>query len=111
MIFDGFDFQTRVIKLRPRQSSTCLMCKRLTEAYLDSGICQEILDSFDYNQFCGVSNYNDKTNSLDILDKAHQRISCQKFNEIQKLNDYLLIDVRSNCQFQICSLPNSLSNV
>ena len=103
LIFDGLDFQTRTIKLRPKQPE-CLVCKNETKSI-------EILNSFDYNQFCGVKNYNDKALDIKLLDNDTQRIKCTQFNELVSNNsNFMLIDVRPVHEFQICSLPNSLSS-
>ena len=113
MIFDGLDFQTRIIKLRPKQSETCAMCKNLG-AHLTEIQINDIIDKFNYEFFCGVSNYNDKTVDLNILNTEKQRITC---NDYRKLNDgnkeysHLMIDVRPSCQFDICSLPDSISKL
>lgn len=108
LLFDGLDFQTRIIKLRPKQSD-CLMCKHETKSL-------DLLKLFDYNHFCGVSNYNDKTLDLKILNNDTQRIECSKFKQIISNTEtsaasYMLIDVRPTHEFQICCLPNSLSKI
>lgn len=111
LIFDGLDFQTRIIKLRPRQTETCLMCKNANSKLTIEGI-REILSSFDYTVFCGTSNFNDKSLNLNILDSKTERITCAQYKDIitqQESNTHMLIDVRPKCQFNICSLPNSLS--
>lgn len=110
LIFDGLDFQTRIIKLRPRQVDTCIMCQYAIKAEnnLSLEVVKEILDKFDYNQFCGVSNYNDKTLDIKVLGEE-QRISCLNYKEILP-ERHLLIDVRPKCQFKICRLPNSISS-
>jgi hypothetical protein len=103
LLFDGLDFQTRIIKLRPKQIDSCLVCKQDNKSI-------DILDKFDYNQFCGVSNYNDKTLEVKLLNIETQRISCLKYKEeMQANNNHLLIDVRPTHEFQICSLSNSIS--
>jgi adenylyltransferase/sulfurtransferase len=102
LIFDGLEFQTRIIKLRPKQTE-CIMCSLQEKKTLD------ILEKFDYNQFCGVVNYNDKTLHISLLDSATQRISCPKYKEISTSDSHLLIDCRPQHEFQICSLPNSIS--
>lgn len=117
LIFDGFDLQTRIIKLRPRQIETCVMCKHTTitkESNNNSDYrksVENILNSFDYSQFCGVQNYNDKTYSINILNSDTQRITCLEYNEICNKNEekHLLIDVRPSCQYKICSLKNSIN--
>lgn len=111
LIFDGFDFQSRVIKLRPRQLETCLMCKHASESLTIEDV-ENIMENVDYNQFCGVSNYNDKTLDISVLDES-KRVTCAQYNK-EFLNEssksHLLIDVRPKCQFKICALPNSISN-
>ncbi len=116
LIFDGLDFQTRLIKLRPRQSNNCLMCKSLlNNSELTEEQINEILNKFDYNLFCGVSNYNDKTLDINLLDPNTQRVSCDFYfkeiysNNQNKEKEHLLIDVRPKCQFKICSLNDSIS--
>ena len=106
LIFDGLDFQTRIIKLRPRQIENCIMCKNVNQSLTNEKI-NDILSSFDYNFFCGVSNYNDKTLNISVLDET-QRITCSEYKALSE-ESHLLVDVRPKCQFQICSLPNSLS--
>ncbi|CAF0902241.1 unnamed protein product [Brachionus calyciflorus] len=107
MIFDGFDFLTRIIKLRPRQIETCLMCKSvLSRENLTKKDREEILENFDYIEFCGVSNYNDKSINISILSDK-KRINCSDYKNFTE--SHLLIDVRPKCQFNICSLPNSLN--
>ena len=111
LIFDGLDFQTRVIKLRPRQSETCEMCRHLGQSLSHQEIT-ELISRFDYEFFCGVSNYNDKSTDINLLDNEKQRISCQVYKEIvdqMQTRSHLLIDVRPKCQFNICSLSQSLS--
>ena len=116
LIFDGLDFQTRIIKLRPRQVDTCPMC--MPQPGLSREKIAERLDKFDYNLFCGVSNYNDKSLNINILDETSQRVTCMQYRDIistpshDKIGDedsHLLIDVRPECQFKICALPKSLS--
>ncbi len=115
MIFDGLDFQTRTIKLRPRQQETCLMCKSMIESKeLSDETVVSALNSFDYISFCGVLNYNDKTVDINILNEETERVSCHKYKEIlddsqSKDDDHLLIDCRPQCQFKICALQNALS--
>lgn len=111
MIFDGFDLTTRTIKLRPKQVDSCLVCKPRSEK--NSFSPQDIeyrLAQFDYNQFCGVKNFDDKTVAVKLL-SPEERISCLDYKKIidEDKTSHLLIDTRPKCQFQICSLPNSMS--
>lgn len=117
LIFDGLDFTTRVIKLRPKQVNSCQMCMNAIKLGQESNagdnkqsVIKSLLDNFDYTQFCGVSNYNDKTLNINILDES-QRISCKEYKSIENETNvsHLLLDVRPQCQFKICSLPNSIS--
>lgn len=124
MIFDGLDFTTRVIKLRSRQAESCVMCRRVVvsststsqTAPLTRETIESTLNEFDYNQFCGVNNYTDKTVSVRLLSPT-DRISCLDYYSnimVSEKNQtateqHLLIDTRPKCQFEICSLPNSIS--
>ena len=116
LIFDGLDFQTRVVKLRPRQVETCAICRHMSERKaLELDDVARILEEFDYALFCGVSNYNDKTPSVRLLDET-RRITCEHYKRLAEdakrsaTKSHLLIDVRPKCQFEICSLDESLSN-
>lgn len=102
LLFDGLDFTTRIIKLRPKQPD-CIMCQHENKSI-------DILDAYDYNLFCGVSNYNDKALDIKLLDNETQRLNCSKYKELLESNDeHLLIDVRPRHEFQICSLQKSFS--
>ena len=101
LIFDGLEFQMRIIKLRSKQPD-CIVCSLKETKTLN------FLDKFDYNQFCGIANYNDKTLQINLLDSETQRISCSKYNEIS-CDSHVLIDCRPGHEFQICSLTNSIS--
>ena len=111
MIFDGLEFQTRVIKLRERQINTCVMCKHSIANQNDVEKSKKIIESFDYNIFCSGVAYNDKTININLLDNKNQRITCIDYKKIIDSIDtpHLLIDVRSRTQFEICSLPNAFS--
>jgi hypothetical protein len=116
LIFDGLDFQTRIVRLRPRQIETCAMCKHLSltmKRQLTHNEVSSIIESFDYNFFCGVQSYDDKTTSIKLLDDEKERVTCSFYKEIsiQAPHSHLLIDVRPKTQFNICSLPNSISKL
>lgn len=106
MIFDGLDFQTRIIKLRPRQIENCIMCQAALDSELNKERKCQVLENFDYSQFCGLSNYNDKSQDINVLD-VQKRIDCLEYKNF--CEPHILIDVRPKCQFNICSLPESLS--
>ena len=109
LIFDGYDFLTRIIKLRPRQIESCIMCQNAqSSSNNDIEFTKKILDCFDYSQFCGVKNADDKTVGLKLL-KEDDRISCVKYNELRQNERHLLLDVRPKCQFNICALPDSMN--
>jgi len=118
LIFDGLDFQTRIIKLRPRQIDTCVMCNVMCKqtAPANRRLTHEealsVIELFDYNLFCGVQSYDDKTTTIKLLDDEKERVTCAFYKEIsnQAYGSHLLIDVRPKTQFNICSLPNSISN-
>lgn len=112
LIFDGLDFLTRVVKMRPRQVHTCEMCNFVFKEALNlsEDKCRLKLNEYDYLQFCGTLNYNDKSLGVNLLDANTQRITCEEFSRIFNEEKDLLIDVRPECQFKICSLPNSKSN-
>ena len=118
-IYDGLDFQTRVIKLRARQVHACEMCKFVVCESLNlmsEEKCRKKLNEFDYEFFCGLNgtnanrSYTDKSVSVNLLDPATQRVTCDEFARVFNWESDLLIDVRPECQFKICSLPHSLSN-
>jgi len=99
LIFNGLDFMMRVITLRKNKKADCVLCsKSLTS-----------IDSFDYNQFCGTVNYDDKTQSLNLINE-NERISCKAYKEcVDGVKRHLLVDVRPKVEFKMCSLPNSLN--
>jgi adenylyltransferase/sulfurtransferase len=107
LVFDGLDFQSRIIKLRQKQTS-CQMCSCLLDDKSNLQAIKSKLNSFDYSLFCGgISNYNDKSLNVSILDPTSQRLTCAQFSQIFKADADLLIDIRPECQFKICSLPFS----
>ncbi|KAJ1735616.1 hypothetical protein LPJ61_000454 [Coemansia biformis] len=90
----------RAIKLRPRVA-TCAVC----------GDAPTIAGLVDYAAFCG-SGPNDRAPDWTVLDDPSQRVSCTEFSAIQSRTDrrhLLLLDVRDEVQFDICSLPGALN--
>ncbi|KAI7830933.1 hypothetical protein BX661DRAFT_180338 [Kickxella alabastrina] len=88
----------RSIKLRSRKP-TCAVC----------GDMPTVTELVDYAAFCGAGP-NDNAPEWSILSDPGQRISCKEYSQL--LTDssrHLLLDVRDEVQFEICSLPNSLN--
>ncbi|KAJ2712301.1 hypothetical protein H4R19_002824 [Coemansia spiralis] len=86
----------RAIKLRSRVP-TCAVC----------GDAPTITELVDYVAFCG-SGPSDSTPALDILDDPGQRVSCREYSAAMD-RPHLLLDVRDETQFGICSLPGALN--
>ncbi|KAJ1965246.1 hypothetical protein GGI12_000896 [Dipsacomyces acuminosporus] len=88
----------RSIKLRSRKS-TCAVC----------GDSPSVTQLADYVAFCG-SGPNDNAPDWKILKDPTQRISCKEYNNVVANSQrHLLLDVRDEVQFDICSLPNSVN--
>ncbi|KAJ2460517.1 hypothetical protein GGF42_000797 [Coemansia sp. RSA 2424] len=89
----------RSIKLRSRKP-TCAVCG-------DTPTVKELVD---YAAFCG-SGPNDNAPDWKILDDPSQRVSCTEYSRVanDSASKHLLLDVRDELQFDICSLPNSLN--
>ncbi|KAJ2721977.1 hypothetical protein GGI07_003627 [Coemansia sp. Benny D115] len=89
----------RSIKLRGRKP-TCAVC----------GDQPSVTELVDYVAFCG-SGPNDNAPDWKVLKDPNQRITCTEYSRI--LSDdkrkHLLLDVRDEVQFEICSLPNSIN--
>ncbi|CAO3649963.1 unnamed protein product [Mucor hiemalis] len=83
---------------------------KLRKKKKDCAICGEnptMTELIDYVQFCNGA-ADDKTVDEMIL-QPHERITVQQYNEVVKAGEnHLLIDVRPDVQFGICSLPNSM---
>ena len=96
LMFDGLDSTFRKLKLRSRNSN-CIVC----------GDTPEIHKLIDYEEFCGAK-ANDKNPNLEILEET-ERISVDNFNELRKCSSkpYLLLDVRSAEEFEMCHLKDS----
>ncbi|KAJ2492132.1 hypothetical protein IWW37_001709 [Coemansia sp. RSA 2050] len=89
----------RSIKLRSRKP-TCAVC----------GDIPTVRELVDYAAFCG-SGPNDNAPDWKILDDPSQRVSCTEYYRVASdpTTKHLLLDVRDETQFDICSLPNSLN--
>ncbi|KAI9501595.1 hypothetical protein BX070DRAFT_239987 [Coemansia spiralis] len=87
------------IKLRPRKP-TCAVC----------GDSPSVTELADYVAFCG-SGPNDNAPDWRVLDDPAQRVSCREYSQVvgDLRKPHLLLDVREELQFDICSLPNSVN--
>ncbi|XP_055305180.1 adenylyltransferase and sulfurtransferase MOCS3 [Sitodiplosis mosellana] len=95
LLFDGINSTFRNVKLR-RKSVNCEVCAEP----------RKITSLIDYEQFCGMK-ASDKDMKLEILPQ-NQRVSVQILNERRQNNDrHLLIDVRSENEYEICQLNRS----
>lgn len=97
LLFDGYDTTFRCIRLRKKKLN-CDVC----------GINPRIKNLIDYEQFCG-SAANDKTMSLVLLN-TNERITVDELFKLRSEEEpHLLIDVRSNLEYEMCHLSNSLN--
>ncbi|KAJ2821908.1 hypothetical protein FBU31_004755 [Coemansia sp. 'formosensis'] len=89
----------RSIKLRSRKP-TCAVC----------GDVPTVKELVDYAAFCG-SGPNDNAPDWKVLDDPSQRVTCAEYNRVANGSKikHLLLDVRDEVQFDICSLPNSVN--
>lgn len=100
-LFSAYSFPPwRCIKMRGRKS-ICAVCgdnPTITQQAVESG-------DLDYAVFCGKP-------IMTLIDPVTERISVQSYKEILDHNTkHTLVDVRPKEQFEICSLPNSLSKL
>ncbi|KAJ2762578.1 hypothetical protein IWQ56_005012 [Coemansia nantahalensis] len=86
----------RSIKLRGRVP-TCAVC----------GDAPTVTGLVDYAAFCGAGP-SDCPQTLDVLDDPSQRVSCREYSAAMG-RPHLLLDVRDEVQFAICSLPGALN--
>lgn len=92
ILYDGLSCSFRKIKLRGKKEN-CDVC----------GTSPSITNLIDYEQFCGMR-ASDKDTGLNIL-KADERISVHDYKNLHE--NHILIDVRSEAEFEICKLENS----
>lgn len=98
LLFDGLDTTFKNIRLRGKNPD-CAAC----------GLSPTIRELIDYEEFCGAK-ANDKNPNLKILG-TNERICVEEYSELAKdsAKTHLLIDVRSEEEFQICHLKNSIN--
>lgn len=95
LLFDGTSSTFRNIKLRGK-SNNCDVCAER----------RKIASLIDYEQFCGMR-ASDKDFKLELLPQS-QRVSAQKLHESRQNEEkHLLIDVRTENEFEICHLDAS----
>lgn len=94
LIFDGTTSTFRHPKLRGKLSS-CVVC----------GTEPTITQLIDYEQFCGMR-ASDKDFALHLL-PAEQRISVDQYIKSFINEKHMLVDVRSEHEFEICQLFGS----
>lgn len=95
LLFDGINSTFRNVKLRGK----CSNCEICIEP-------RKITCLIDYEQFCGMR-ASDKDLKLEVL-PPNQRISVEKLHASRQQNDqHLLIDVRSENEYDICHLEQS----
>lgn len=95
LLFDAARTTFRNVRLRGKQEN-CTVCSEYPT----------ITTLIDYEQFCGMK-ASDKDTKLSIL-SADQRITVEELQQIRanKLK-HLLIDVRTENEFEICRLDNA----
>ncbi|CAG5109489.1 Oidioi.mRNA.OKI2018_I69.chr2.g4021.t1.cds [Oikopleura dioica] len=91
IIYDGLRASTRTIRLRPRRPE-CKLC----------GEKREIMELIDYVQFCGMA-ANDKDKGLNLV-PPNERIEVKEIEALRKRGG-LIVDVRTEVQFEMCRLP------
>eukprot|EP00095_Tigriopus_kingsejongensis_P007291 snap_masked-scaffold313_size211302-processed-gene-1.4 protein:Tk07291 transcript:snap_masked-scaffold313_size211302-processed-gene-1.4-mRNA-1 annotation:"adenylyltransferase and sulfurtransferase mocs3-like" len=92
LLFDGLAGTFRNIKLRPRQT-----------------VSDQIQTLIDYEQFCG-SQATDKDQPLALLSpEARIEVEALKQSLDQPERDFVLIDVRSQPEMDICRLPGAVN--
>jgi len=93
LLMDGLEGRQRTVKLRPRRPEATAQIRGL----------------IDYVQFCG-SPANDKDNEpLSILDAKTDRITPQIFKEKLKSPSNTCLDVRTEPEFEMCKIPNTIN--
>ena len=96
-LFDGADSTTRIVRLRAKNPN-CMICG-------DSPTFARLID---YERFCN-SKANDKNPNVEILE-PNERISVKELCDLTKKGiSHLIIDVRSNEEFMMCRLENSIN--
>lgn len=96
LLFDGLSGSFRTIKLRGRKDEEVAKIKAL----------------IDYEQFCGAG-ADDKDQPVRLLEPS-ERISVQELDQMlsgqdDTTKDFVLVDVRTRPELDICALPKSVN--
>eukprot|EP00743_Colponemidia_sp_Colp-15_P006782 GILK01007313.1.p1 GENE.GILK01007313.1~~GILK01007313.1.p1 ORF type:complete len:404 (-),score=56.62 GILK01007313.1:117-1328(-) len=93
LLFDGRDCTFRNVKLRGRNKN-CAVC----------GDEPTVTTLVDYHLFCSSRQPSART-----VDPKHEITVTEYAQILRDAKDHILLDVRESIQFDICSLPNSIS--
>jgi adenylyltransferase/sulfurtransferase len=97
LLFDGLSGRFRSIQLRGRRHD-CAVC----------GDNPTITELIDYPVFCG-SCPDDKGLTVDVLEQK-DRMTCEEYKAlVDSGSPHVLVDVREEVQYSICSLPHSIN--
>lgn len=97
LLFDGTTTSFRTVRLRGKRND-CHICS-------DSPTITNLID---YEQFCQMR-ASDKDSRLELL-SPEQRISAPDYHQLtEKRIQHLLVDVRSENEFEICKLDDSIN--
>eukprot|EP00794_Sanderia_malayensis_P018538 gene18538-20399_t len=95
LVFDGLSGEIRIVRLRSKKED-CPVC----------GLKPSISTLQDYEALCGAS-ATDKCVSISLLSKD-ERISVEQYkNIVDQREEHLLIDVRPEVEFDICSFAQA----
>uniref|UniRef100_A0A1B6LZH7 Adenylyltransferase and sulfurtransferase MOCS3 homolog n=1 Tax=Graphocephala atropunctata TaxID=36148 RepID=A0A1B6LZH7_9HEMI len=97
LLFDGENTSFRTIKLR-KKNDNCSVC----------GTDPSVTQLVDYEQFCGAA-ANDKDANLSLL-RDEDRITPEQLCTLMESTvPCLVVDVRQETEFQMCSIPGSIN--
>jgi adenylyltransferase/sulfurtransferase len=97
IVFSGTQSSFRAVKLRPKRLDCCVC-----------GVNPSITQLIDYAQFCGAGPH-DKALDLKVL-KIEERINVKEYKRILDEGvPHVMLDVREEIQFEICSFPDAIS--
>lgn len=97
LLFDGLRASFRSVRLRGKRAD-CPICS-------DTPTINALID---YEQFCGLR-ASDKDTRLELLTPEHRTNVQQYYGLLCDKEPHLLIDVRSEHEFEICKLKQSIN--